>query len=1343
MRIVSALGLTLVHLLLQAQLPVPVPKGSVPEAPVGQAQPGLGGSSLDKYKVNYKRFTRGTPKPVQDEAGGRREWFRKRMGGDLKPEFARRLLDEAARERATYPSQFPSPGAMELPLAAAGTTWVPLGPNRASFAQNGTLTLLKVDSGRLKGILPDTADATGNTVYVLASGGGLWKSTNFQSPEPTWTPLTDLVGSSMSGAMAFGTRTSTLYVGAGDYFDDGIGGFVIKSTDGGRSWNPAAKCADELKNAAASKVMDIKVDTSQDPEVVLVGTDEGLWRSADGGASFSLVTSKSMRVWSIVSSSQGSWLASVVDTSEDKNKEGKGSVLVSTDRGAQWKPTAFPQGSGRITLAVGKPGDDIVYAYTAVEPVRDPISGKLANSKAQKDLYRSPDGGTTWIPLGITAKQATNLTKDPEQLKEELLEQSNMDLMHDQAWFNQMILVDPSDSLRKTVYLGGSLYSAKTVDGGATWALTSQWLAEYGLPYVHADFHCAAYSNFNGKPRIYFGTDGGLFISDTDGADWDDSKNVGLLNHLVYSLAANPGVAGSALVGLQDNGTRIRSGTTSTFNQVLGGDGMGVGWAQDVSSSQAVSLASGYYNGIARSTTSPVTGGGQLKPFTAGLGLTGMGPDGKADNGLNYYFVTPIITPPPGSDKSGQVFFTYGNDGNGPNSGKIFQSSAAGWSAIGTPGQAGISATRRVAAVSHGIGVSPVDTQHIAAAGTDGWLLITENGGTNWTELKLGSVDSSVNPPKPVLGAISGWYGNTANIAWANNNLLYVCSEAPYTDATRVAKSTNRGVDWTKADAGLPQIPVTKLVVDLGDSTGNTVYAATWLGIYRTTNGGSSWSLFGTGLPQCRVTDIWVAPDSSTVRVATWGRGVWELQLSTSLPTIASFTPASGVAGAEVTITGKAFTGATEVKFNGTSALLFSVVSDTSIGVTVPAFATSGTLTVTTPGGTGISPSPFPVTTPAPTIASFTPASGVVGTAVTLTGTDLTGTSAVSFNGTTALFTVSSDTSISTVVPAGATTGTLAVTTPGGTATSATSFSVTSPAPAITSLNPTSGLVGTAVILTGTAFTGATAVKFNGTAATFTVNSDTAIRTTVPAGATSGNVTVTTPAGTGTSASPFTMSTPAPAPAITSLSPTSGLVGTAVTLTGTAFTGATAVKFNGTTTLFSVTSDTSISTVVPAGATSGTLSVTTPAGTGTSTSSFTVTVPGPAITSFNPASGILRSAVTLTGTGFTGTTSVKFNGTATTFTVLSDTAISTSVPTGATSGTLTVTTPLGTATSASSFSIKTRDFNGDGIIDVLDLATLVKAFGSVPSSSHWNPAADLTGDGVVDELDLALFLAGM
>src|SRR5205807_163843 len=171
--------------------------------------------------------------------------------------------------------------------------------------------------------------------------------------------------------------------------------------------------------------------------------------------------------------------------------------------------------------------------------------------------------------------------------------------------------------------------------------------------------------------------------------------------------------------------------------------------------------------------------------------------------------------------------------------------------------------------------------------------------------------------------------------------------------------------------------------------------------------------------------------------------------------------------------------------------------------------------------------------------------------------------------------------------------------------------------PTIAGFSPTSGAAATSVTIAGPSFTGATAVAFNGVSATFTVTSDTTIRATVPAGATSGPLSVTTPAGTATSAGSFTVVS---GPTITSFSPTSGPVGTSVTISGTNFTGATAVAFNGTSATFTVTSDTTIRATVPAGATSGTLSVTTPGGTATSAGSFTV-VSAPTIASFSPTSG--------------------------------------------------------------------------------------------------------------------------
>src|SRR5213593_2523531 len=181
------------------------------------------------------------------------------------------------------------------------------------------------------------------------------------------------------------------------------------------------------------------------------------------------------------------------------------------------------------------------------------------------------------------------------------------------------------------------------------------------------------------------------------------------------------------------------------------------------------------------------------------------------------------------------------------------------------------------------------------------------------------------------------------------------------------------------------------------------------------------------------------------------------------------------------------------------------------------------------------------VVTP-PTITGFTPASGPVGTSVTISGTNFSGATAVRFNGVGATFMVNSATSIQATVPAGATTGPISVITPGGTATSGTNFTITNP-PTITSFTPAGGVVGTRVTISGTNFTGATAVRFNGVSSTFTVNSATSIQATVPATATSGPISVTTPAGTASSGSSFTVMSP---PTITSFAPTMGPVATSV-----------------------------------------------------------------------------------------------------------------------------------------------------------------------------------------------------
>jgi uncharacterized repeat protein (TIGR03803 family) len=147
--------------------------------------------------------------------------------------------------------------------------------------------------------------------------------------------------------------------------------------------------------------------------------------------------------------------------------------------------------------------------------------------------------------------------------------------------------------------------------------------------------------------------------------------------------------------------------------------------------------------------------------------------------------------------------------------------------------------------------------------------------------------------------------------------------------------------------------------------------------------------------------------------------------------------------------------------------------------------------------------------------------SGRVGKTIQILGQGFTGTTGVAFNGFVATFTVVSDTFLTAVVPTGATTGSVAVTTPGGKLTSNKTFRVT---PQILSFSPPSGPVGTPVTITGVSLTQATKITFGGVAATtFTVNSDTQVTATVPTGAKTGKIGITTPGGTATSSGTFTV----------------------------------------------------------------------------------------------------------------------------------------------------------------------------------------------------------------------------
>jgi IPT/TIG domain len=246
----------------------------------------------------------------------------------------------------------------------------------------------------------------------------------------------------------------------------------------------------------------------------------------------------------------------------------------------------------------------------------------------------------------------------------------------------------------------------------------------------------------------------------------------------------------------------------------------------------------------------------------------------------------------------------------------------------------------------------------------------------------------------------------------------------------------------------------------------------------------------------------------------------------------------------------------------------------------------------------------------APTVTSFTPTTGPVGTSVSITGANFTGVTGVSFGNVAAsTFAFVSDSNVTATVPTGAVTAPIKVTTGNGTGTSSTNFTVTTGGgnpPTVTSFTPASGPVGTSVSITGTNFTGLTGVSFGGVAATTTnFVSDTNVTATVPTGAVTGHVAVSTGNGTGQSSGNFTVTTSGTPPKITSFSPQFGRAGALINISGSGFTGATSVKLGAVSASFVVQAGGLIRATVPAmGVGLYKWQVTTPAGTATSTGSF-------------------------------------------------------------------------------------------------------------------------------------------
>jgi Domain of unknown function (DUF4214) len=402
------------------------------------------------------------------------------------------------------------------------------------------------------------------------------------------------------------------------------------------------------------------------------------------------------------------------------------------------------------------------------------------------------------------------------------------------------------------------------------------------------------------------------------------------------------------------------------------------------------------------------------------------------------------------------------------------------------------------------------------------------------------------------------------------------------------------------------------------------------------------------------------------------------LNVNNPAPVITNLAPASVPAGNiafTLTVNGSNFASGAVVKFNGSDRTTsFGSSAQVTAQITAADVAAAGTFQVLVvnpaPGGGTSSPVDFTVNNPAPTLGSLVPTSATVGGAalnLTVNGSNFVNGSVVKFNGSNRTTSFVSNSQLTAQLTAAdlATAGIFPVTVqtagPGGGTSGALNFTVNNPAPSLTSLAPAAATLGDpalALTVNGSNFINGSVVKFNGSNRTtsFVSNSQLTAQLTVADLATAGisPVTVQTagPGGGTSGALNFTVNNPAPT--LSSLAPTSAIVGGAaftLTVNGSNFVNGAVVKFNGSNRTTSFVGSSQLTAQITAADIQSTvtalITVANPGGGASGALDFNVVNPGPVLSSLAPATvtaGGPAFTLTVNGSNFVNTSVVKLNG---------------------------------------------------------------------------------------------------
>ncbi len=373
-------------------------------------------------------------------------------------------------------------------------------------------------SGRISDLANHPTDS--DILYAGTAGGGVWKSTNGGI---TFSSIFDDYCQSI-GTVAVDPSDpdNTVWVGTGETWTRNsvsVGDGIYKTEDGGKSWKNVG-----LKNSERISSILIHPEDANQIWVGVLGNlwgdseERGIYKTEDGGESWNKIKYIDQKTGCsdlIMDPTNPNILYACFwefrRTAWSFNSGGENSGLFkSTDGGKTWAKihTGFPAGAlGRIAVALAPSNPDILYSVIESE------------EQEGKGLYRSDDGGKTWI----------HKNKDFE--------------LAVRPFYFSRLVVSPTDP-EKVCKAG--LFGSISKDGGSTFSVIQSG--------QHPDIHDFSFDP-NDSERMYLATDGGVYRSWDGGSSWDMVRDLPVSQY--YHIALDNEEPFNIYGGLQDNGSWV------------------------------------------------------------------------------------------------------------------------------------------------------------------------------------------------------------------------------------------------------------------------------------------------------------------------------------------------------------------------------------------------------------------------------------------------------------------------------------------------------------------------------------------------------------------------------------------------------------------------------------------------------------------------------------------------------------------------------------------------------------------------------------------------------------------